>query len=271
MNFYVSFLLFFMIIASGFSQSKDISNIASTLYNKTTGCFLLYDVTNDQEIAFYNREKSKIRMAPDSTFKIALSLMAFDSKIINQDTKFSWDKVDRGLSLWNQDQTPQTWIRNSVVWVSQAITPKLGLDRIQRYLVSFDYGNKDFSGNPQRNDGLTNAWLESSLKISPAEQVVFLKKLILRNLEVTKSAIQSTLDNMFLMESDKGTKIYGKTGAGFSSDRSLQNGWFEGFAVTKEGHKYIFVSALTGALGNKLVSSLKAKEIAFTLVNQLVN
>ncbi|MDJ1225241.1 hypothetical protein E8D83_22690 [Escherichia coli] len=54
-----------------------------------------------------------------------------------------------------------------------------------------------------------------------------------------------------------------------SANRTLQNGWFEGFIISKSGHKYVFVSALTGNLGSNLTSSIKAKKNAITILNTL--
>ncbi|MGK6826947.1 penicillin-binding transpeptidase domain-containing protein [Klebsiella pneumoniae] len=146
---------------------------------------------------------------------------------------------------------------------------KIGLNKIKNYLKDFDYGNQDFSGDKERNNGLTEAWLESSLKISPEEQIQFLRKIINHNLPVKNSAIENTIENMYLQDLDNSTKLYGKTGAGFTANRTLQNGWFEGFIISKSGHKYVFVSALTGNLGSNLTSSIKAKKNAITILNTL--
>jgi beta-lactamase class D len=55
---------------------------------------------------------------------------------------------------------------DSVVWFSQRLTPLLGMDRSRR-ISRADYGNQDMSG------GLTKACSESSLVISPDEQLKF--------------------------------------------------------------------------------------------------
>ena len=257
------------IIYSSANASIDISPIASPLYDGTDGCFLIYDATSNTEIAQFNKTKCSVQMAPDSTFKVALSLMAFDAGIINQETIFTWDKNPKGMEIWNKNQTPKTWMQFSVVWVSQEITPKLGLNTIKKYLKDFDYGNQDFSGENEKNNGLTKAWLETSLKISPEEQIKFLSKIINYNLPIKKSAIENTIENMYIQELDNNSKLYGKTGAGFTANRTLQNGWFEGFVLTKSGHKYIFVSALTGNLGSNLTSSIKAKKNAIAILNKM--
>ncbi|EMX6914812.1 OXA-1 family class D beta-lactamase [Shigella flexneri] len=263
------FLIIANIIYSSASASTDISTVASPLFEGTEGCFLLYDASTNAEIAQFNKAKCATQMAPDSTFKIALSLMAFDAEIIDQKTIFKWDKTPKGMEIWNSNHTPKTWMQFSVVWVSQEITQKIGLIKIKNYLKDFDYGNQDFSGDKERNNGLTEAWLESSLKISPEEQIQFLRKIINHNLPVKNSAIENTIENMYLQDLDNSTKLYGKTGAGFTANRTLQNGWFEGFIISKSGHKYVFVSALTGNLGSNLTSSIKAKKNAITILNTL--
>jgi beta-lactamase class D len=48
------------------------------------------------------------------------------------------------------------------------------------------------SGNPGKQDGLTLAWINSSLKISPLEQVGFLEKVVRRQLPVTAHAYEMT-------------------------------------------------------------------------------
>lgn len=96
------FLIIANIIYSSASASTDISTVASPLFEGTEGCFLLYDASTNAEIAQFNKAKCATQMAPDSTFKIALSLMAFDAEIINQKTIFKWDKPQRNGDLEQQ-------------------------------------------------------------------------------------------------------------------------------------------------------------------------
>ncbi|TXI93090.1 MAG: class D beta-lactamase [Neisseriales bacterium] len=127
-------------------------------------CFILYDLNKKKTIEEYNSKRCKERIAPNSTFKVPLSLMAFDKGVITESTIFKWDGKKREMESWNQNQTPRTWEQYSVLWVSQQITPKLGMKAIKDYLAKFNYGNQDFSGDKGKNNGLTHAWLTGSLK-----------------------------------------------------------------------------------------------------------
>ena len=168
------------------------------IFQNTSGCFILYDVSQKTIIKEYNPKRCNERITPASTFKIPLSLMAFEQDLITQKTVFTWDGVNKGLPQWNQNQTPASWLKNSVVWVSQKLTPQLGLRKIEYYLIKFRYGNQDFSGDPYKHNGLTHAWLDSSLKISAEEQFNFMRALVENTLPITPDAAANTKQNMFL-------------------------------------------------------------------------
>lgn len=222
------------------------------LFKKYNACFILYDLNNNKIVSEYNpNSRCSERIAPDSTFKIPLSLMAFNQGTINQQTVFKWNGTKEDLADWNQDQTPASWLKYSVVWVSQQITQQMGYAQIKHYLAGFDYGNQDFSGDPGRKNGLAYAWLSSSLKISALEQLNFLKAMLSNELPLTPEAIHITRKNMYLGKLENGADYYGKTGSGRhgrnerqKNPSRLRDGWFVGF-VENGKQRYIFVSNLT--------------------------
>ena len=234
------FLCFLMGISAA-AHALDEPELATYFAGKS-GCFILYDVNQGKVSLSYNlATRCNERISPDSTFKVPLSLMAFDRKVITQDTVFKWDGKNYPRPGWNHDQTPKTWMQESVVWVSQVLTPKLGADAIGKYLKGFNYGNQDFSGDLGKNNGLTQAWLDSSLKISAVEQLAFIKALNASRLPVSKEAMENTKANIFLETLPNGWKFYGKTGSGsHEGSRTLTNGWFAGFAQ-KGPHQVVFV------------------------------
>ncbi|MNJ55368.1 Beta-lactamase OXA-1 precursor [compost metagenome] len=154
----------------------------------------------------------------------------------------------------------------SVIWYSQRLTEWLGAARFQQYVDRFDYGNRDLSGNPGKHDGLTQAWLSSSLAISPQEQARFLGKLVSGKLPVSAQTLQHTA-NILRQPDIDGWQIHGKTGMGYpklldgSLDRDQQIGWFVGWA-SKQDQKLIFVHTVIQKPG-KQFASLRAREEVF--------
>ena len=188
------------------------------------------------------------RQAPFSTFKVALALIGFDSKILESEDSPKWSFKEEyeknfgswytrkiGLKYnWIQDQTPKTFMKNSVVWFSHQITERLGKEKFQYYIKKLNYGNEDISGTPGKDDGLLNSWLGTSLKISPREQLELIVKLLKNELDVSKDAQEKTRKVMDREEEWEGWKLYGKTGGGHG-----QTGWFVGW-IEKESQKIPF-------------------------------
>lgn len=225
---------------NAFADTLDLSKY---FVNKSA-CFILYDNNQQKIIQKFGDERCTKRIPADSTFKIPLSVMAFDQNLIQENTVFKWDKKERWLSQWNKNQTPKSWLTYSVVWVSQELTPKIGIEKIQKYLNDFHYGNQDFSGDPGKNNGLTHAWLDSSLKISAEEQLAFLQALANNALPVSKTAMENTKNNMYLETLSNGWKLSGKTGSNAKDENNLQDGWFVGY-LTKKDQTLIFVVNFT--------------------------
>jgi len=180
------------------------------------------------------------RVTPASTFKIALSLMGFDSGILIDEhaptLPFKEGYVD-WLPAWRADIDPESWMKHSVVWYSQQIAAGLGDERFKRYVASFNYGNQDVAGDAGKGNGLSRSWINSSLKISPVEQVAFLKNVVNRKLPLKATAYEMTSRILKQATLSNGWELYGKTGSGSPvladgrSDPAWAYGWFVGWAV----------------------------------------
>lgn len=183
------------------------------------------------------------RVTPASTFNIVVSLMGYDSGILadahTPKLPFKQGYADYNAS-WRQDTDPTLWFKNSVLWFAQQVAAALGAERFQRYIDSFDYGNRDVSGDAGKNNGLSLSWVGSSLKISPVEQVDFLRKVVRRELPLSARAYDMTSHIMAPVTLANGWTVQGKTGtaspvlADGTDDKELQYGWYVGWATKGE-------------------------------------
>jgi beta-lactamase class D/beta-lactamase class D OXA-1 len=250
-------------------------NTAAVFENRS-GCFIVYDVQQAKRVFEYNAPRCKQAVSPTTTFPIPLSLMAFDQRLITQSTLFKWNGANQDLPSWDKDQTPYSWLKHSAIWVSQELAQRLGLATIQRYLGQFHYGNQDFSGDPGKNNGLTNAWLSSSLKISADQQLEFLLALYYNQLPVSREALLNTKQNLYLETSKRDWMLFGKTGSGYASPRTGDSfkdrpeGWFVGY-IEKPGQAYIFVLNFTEPQPAPYapIAGETAKNMALTLLSEM--
>ena len=146
-------------------------------------------------------------------------------------------------------------MRSSVNWYFQEIDRQLGGSRIRGYIDRIHYGNEHLEG------GLSSYWMESSLKISPVEQVMLLKELHESGLGFSSENVRAVKDSLFLFTSEVGD-VYGKTGTGRIDGLDV-NGWFVGY-VERSGHTCFFavnIAAESGATGSR------ASEIALSILS----
>ncbi len=197
----ISFLLLFS--ASAFAEVDFKKTFADR-----DACFIIADLETGRILAEHNPKRCKERFSPCSSFKVPAALMAFDKGILKDENQVvKWDNIKRSRQEENQDQTPITWMSNSIKWVTEWVMPQVGEKSINYFLDVFNYGNKDFSG------GLKDAWVTSSLKISAHEQIDFISKLWKGNLPVSPKATELTKKIMFIKKIGS-SELYGKTGTG---------------------------------------------------------
>jgi beta-lactamase class D len=220
----------------------------------TASCFLLLD-TKDGNL---NRDPAEVcttRLPPASTFKIPHALAALESGVIKSaDEVIAYDGTPREYEAWRRDHTLATAMRYSVVWYFQEIAKRLGMDSEEFYLRRLRYGNADPSS------GLTTFWLGGSLRVSPEEQLTFLRRLYYDELPLRERTMQvvreilvqpagaivnATGEHPFDAPWPPGSVVSAKTGsASFDADRAVR--WIVGH-IERGGHAWIFVSCVTGA------------------------
>ena len=208
------------------------------------------------------------RNSPASTFKIAIAVMGYDAKILGGAHAPAWPyrpEYEAWMDSWKTTVDPTRWLRDSVVWYSREITRRLGAARFQAGVDRLDYGNRDLSGDPGKHNGLTNAWLSSSLKISPAEQVAFLRRLLNHQAPVSRAAIDRTAEIMPQYPLPNGWTVHGKTGTGFQraadgkTDPDRQFGWFVGW-VEKGQRRLVFARLIQDERRNEYRAGLRARD-----------
>ena len=221
-----------------FATSLFVLGFSSDLAHAKNICIAIADARTGSVL--HEEGDCRARVTPASTFKIALSVMGYDSGFLTDAhapaLPFKPGYTDWGGAEWTRTTDPTRWMKYSVVWLSQRITDALGAERIGDYLRAFDYGNADFSGDPGKDNALERAWISSSLKIAPVEQLTFLRSLINRRLPVNDRAVDMTLEIVETQATEGGWRVSGKTGSAYprrkdgSFDRAGGWGWYVGWA-----------------------------------------
>ena len=216
------------------SSSANISYVdLSSYFGEFEGSFVLYDLENDAW-SIHDIDHATLRVAPNSTYKIYTALFGLEDGVITPENTFiAWDGKNYPFDTWNTDQTLPSAMRNSVNWYFQSLNEQLGAPSVNEYIQQLKYGNENMSGD------FSSYWMESSLKISPIEQVELLTKLQNNSFGFAPENINAVKDALCLSSSDAGT-FYGKTGTGRVDGQDV-NGWFIGYIETAD-NTYFFAT-----------------------------
>lgn len=229
----------------------------SSHFEKYEGSFVLYDLNNNSW-SIYDMENATKRVSPDSTYKIYDALFGLEENIITPDNSFmAWDKEIYPFEEWNMDQNLNSAMKSSVNWYFERINEMLGITCTYNYIKEIGYGNENIG-----ND-YSSYWLESSLKISPVEQVELLTRLYNNKFGFSDKNINAIKDSILISSSHSG-KFYGKTGTGRVDGKDV-NGWFVGFVETADNTYFFATNLQSKSNANGIIAS----EITLKILSNL--
>jgi len=188
------------------------------------GAILLYDLEAD---TYYSNDfgESKKGQLPASTFKITNSMIALETAVVENDSSlFRWNGEDRMLDVWEQDLTLKEAFHYSCVPCYQEIARKIGVENMNRYLDTLNYGTMDVDST-----NIDRFWLQGESCITPFEQIDFLKRFYESTLPIS-SRTETIMKRMMIMEENDAYTMSGKTG--WSIQKGVNNGWFVGYVET---------------------------------------
>lgn len=209
----------------------------SEYFQGIQGCAVVFDSRED-EYQVYNEELCYTQVSPCSTFKIVSTLIGLETGVVTGlDSTMGYDNTRYPVKAWNKNLTLKEAFQSSCVWYFRKILDQVGTDEVQRQLNELVYGNCDITqwegSNVNAMPQLNGFWLESSLLISPMEQVNIMSDIMEGRTEYVSGETE-ILKELMLVQEDEVRRIYGKTGTGNAGD-----GWFVGFEE-RQGKTYYF-------------------------------
>ncbi len=198
---------------------------------------MLIESLDGKERYVYNDVRAKMPLLPASTFKIPHTLIALDQNVVNAQSIIVWDKIERSVPAWNQDQTLESAFKTSCVWCYQKFARHIGLEKYDSYLKKLHYGNEKTGDNVER------FWLDGKLRISAEEQIAFLKKLYRNELPFRRGDID-LLKKMMIDKQREECVIRAKTGWAVPKDAE-HHGWYVGYVESSKGVYFFATNLLT--------------------------
>ena len=196
------------------------------------GTFGMFDNSRGR-FTVYNLDRFKERFSPASTFKIVNAMIGLQTgRLTTDSTVIPWDGVTRERPEWNQDLSLHRAFRYSAVPHFQTLARSIGRDTMQRWLDTLKYGNMRIGR------AVDSFWLDTSLLISPDEQLGLVKRLYFRQLPF-RASVQESVKKMMVQENNALYQLAYKTGMG-TTKQGRPMAWMVGW-VEENRHVYPFV------------------------------
>ena len=256
-------LLFVLIIVSSRSFQTDrihaqiAPEIEQTLNFKRhfdnlalNGSIVVYDLNRDK-LYQHNRDRNDTAFLPASTYKIPNSLIALETGVIKDDVAIlTWDGIERGFNgspveVWNQDLNLRLAFKYSAVWFYQVLARRIGHQRMQDFVNQIEYGNQNIG----KQEDIDRFWLEGELRITPKQQIDFLRRLSNNDLPFSPRNIDLVKD-IATAEQTPDYVLRGKTGA------TSEIGWYVGY-LEQNDNVYFFATNLALNSENALAARIE--------------
>ncbi|MEM8614547.1 MAG: class D beta-lactamase [Cyanobacteria bacterium P01_H01_bin.105] len=196
------------------------------------GSIIIYDLNQDRTYQ-HNSERNVTPYLPASTFKILNSLISLEAGVIASDLAIlTWDGTERSIPAWNRDLNLRTAFQVSAVWFYQVLARRVGHERMQQWVASAAYGNQTIGST----DDIDTFWLNGDLRITPQEQIQFLRRLHSDDLPFSGNTLAAVKDIMVVEQTPDYT-IRAKTGWAYVP----KIGWYVGY-VEQNDNVYFFAT-----------------------------
>ncbi|MEO6917302.1 MAG: penicillin-binding transpeptidase domain-containing protein [Chitinophagaceae bacterium] len=216
------------------------------MFDNAQATYTIYDLQRFRDSAYL----------PASTFKIVNSLIGLQTgRVIDSSTVIPWDGITRSIPEWNQNLSMNQAFHYSAVPWYQELARRIGKDTMQKWLDTLGYAAVKKGGRAVINK-VDTFWLDNSIKITPDEQLGFLKRLYFEQLPFFNRT-QEIVISMMLQEDKPEYKLSYKTGWAHASNRH-SIGWINGWI--EENHRpYFFVLLLDSPDENFNMQAVRLK------------
>jgi beta-lactamase class D len=205
---------------------------------QVTGTMALFD-TRDGKLLCSDPSKCDKGYIPASTFKIANTIIGLETGVVSDaESPLPWDGKEYSNTAWNRDHTLRSAMQVSCVPCFQGIARQVGEARMQDWLNRLDYGNHDSSGR------VDFFWLGGQLRITPFQQIDFLRRLDGGKLPIQEHTLDVVRD-VITLDVTPEYVLRGKTGSAVPPEEPQEVYWFVGFVELGE-RRVFFATMLDG-------------------------
>jgi len=256
-------------------EVEEIRNDLKRIYDEynVDGSFVFYSTKKNKYI-LYNKSLYNQSSTPASTFNIVNSLVALEEETIkNENSLMKWNGRKYSSAVARQDLDLKTAFKYNIDWYFWRLRLKTGAKKMKYWLNKIQYGNievpESIDSFKVTSSGTDSFWVVSgTLRITPAQQLLFIKRFYYEQLPFSKRTI--TIVKKLMFEKDtSGYTIYGKRGSYRLTGENKYIAWYVGYVKSKND-VYFFVNYIQSPDLNHPTIVDAQKNISFAILQTLI-
>jgi bla regulator protein BlaR1 len=261
----VSFLLLLFFLFNSiliFSQKRSYVTVDSLHANfkkwNVNGTFLMY---HQKSNTYYYSDSIQIqkKFSPLQTFEPILGLIALESGFLKDTSErilpLDSDKMNKKCA---EPQSISSALKKNCNWFFRTLVHKIPNSVMTSWMSLLNYGNRDIS------DASADFWVNSSLQVSPQQQLDIFYKLYYYNLPFSFENTYFIRNNLTKTNLENGD-LFTLTALGF--DQGIEIAWYIGYVVLKED-TFLFVTSTQGSKKSKWEFLQNTTSLTHELLNK---
>lgn len=135
-------------------------------FQSIQGCAVILNSENNT-YTFYNEDKCRTRVSPNSSFKVISALIGIHNQVItSEDSKMEYDGMNYPVDAWNADLRLEDAFRSSCIWYFRKVIDEVGQQTVVEEVIQngkkhycytskadFDCGIRNSTGSAEIEDG----------------------------------------------------------------------------------------------------------------------
>jgi len=104
-------------------------------FQSIQGCAVILNSENNT-YTFYNEDKCRTRVSPNSSFKVISALIGIHNQVItSEDSKMEYDGMNYPVDAWNADLRLEDAFRSSCIWYFRKVIDEVGQQTVVEEVI----------------------------------------------------------------------------------------------------------------------------------------
>ena len=133
-------------------------------FQSIQGCAVILNSENNT-YTFYNEDKCRTRVSPNSSFKVISALIGIHNQVItSEDSKMEYDGMNYPVDAWNADLRLEDAFRSSCIWYFRKVIDEVGQQTVVEEVIQNGKKHYCYTSKADFDCGIRNSTVSAEIE-----------------------------------------------------------------------------------------------------------